>query len=125
MEARDAMKARASEVGLKFSYLPLILKATSLALRAYPQLNAHVSPDVSEVTWKGTHNIGVAMDTPSGLIVPNVKSVEERSLLDIAAELARLQGLASTGKLSQADLSDGTFTYVKQWPAIHRTLPQC
>jgi len=110
MEAREALKAAATERGLKFSYLPFIVKATSLALRRFPQLNAHVPPDASEVVVKGSHNIGVAMDTPRGLIVPNVKAVQERSLFDIAAELARLQALAAAGKLGEADLSDGTFT---------------
>lgn len=110
VHARAALKSAAEARGLKFSFLPFILKATSLALSEFPSLNAHVASDVSEVVHKGSHNIGVAMDTPRGLIVPNIKAVQERSLLDIAAELNRLQTLASAGKLEQADLADGTFT---------------
>jgi 2-oxoisovalerate dehydrogenase E2 component (dihydrolipoyl transacylase) len=117
VEARAALKGLAESKGLKFSFLPFIVKATSLALSEFPSLNAHSHPDpagpagsVSEVTWKGNHNIGLAMDTPRGLIVPNIKSVQERSLLDIASELGRLQSLAAAGKLGEADLSDGTFT---------------
>ena len=57
-----------------------------------------------------SHNIGVAMDTPRGLIVPNIKGVANLSLLEIAAELRRLQALASAGRLGESDLLDGTFT---------------
>ncbi|RYG39815.1 hypothetical protein EON68_05000, partial [archaeon] len=112
MAARTALKAAAEKAGVKFSYLPLIVKATSVALSAYPQLNAHVSADATEVIVKGAHNIGVAMDTPRGLIVPNIKNVQSLSLFEIAAELSRLQALAAESKLGEADLSGGTFTYV-------------
>lgn len=108
--ARAALRPVAEARGLKFSFLPFILKATSLALADFPSLNAHVAPDASEVTQRGAHNIGVAMDTPRGLIVPNVKAVQDRSLLDIAAELGRLQALAAAGQLGEADLAGGTFT---------------
>lgn len=107
---RSALKPIAEARGLKFSYLPLILKATSLALHAFPELNATVNADVSEVTQRAAHNIGVAMDTPRGLIVPNVKHCEQRTVLEIAQELARLQALGAAGKLSEEDLTGGTFT---------------
>lgn len=110
INAREALKPLAAERGIKLSYLPLIVKATSLALAAHPSLNAHVAPDASAVTIKGSHNIGVAMDTPRGLIVPNIKAVQARSVLEIAQELLRLQGLAAAGKLGEEDLSGGTFT---------------
>ncbi len=66
--------------------------------------------DAKEVTQRGSHNIGVAMDTPRGLIVPNVKGLQGLSIFGIAQELARLQALAAAGQLTEADLSDGTFT---------------
>ena len=113
MAVRAALKPAAEAAGLKLSFLPIILKATSLALAAAPGLNGHVSPDASQLTQRGAHNIGVAMDTPRGLIVPNVKGVQGLSILQIAAELARLQALAAAGKLGEADLTDGTFTCVE------------
>lgn len=98
----------------KLSFLPFIVKAVSIALQQYPILNARV--DVSDPTgkpqlvYRTQHNIGVAMDTPSGLLVPVVKDVGAQSILTIAAELARLQTLAVAGKLSPQDLSGGTIT---------------
>lgn len=98
----------------KLSYLPFIIKAVSLALYQYPILNARV--DIPSdggkpaLAMRKQHNIGVAMDTPSGLLVPVVKNVNERNVLSIAAELVRLQSLATAGKLSPADMSGGTMT---------------
>ena len=109
---REQLKPLASERGIKFSYMPLIIKATSLALNHYPELNAHTNADCTEITYRGSHNIGVAMDTPRGLIVPNVKDVQAKSVLEIAEELGVLQELAKEGRLSEAQLKDGTFACV-------------
>ncbi|TLD22933.1 hypothetical protein PspLS_07545 [Pyricularia sp. CBS 133598] len=98
----------------KLSYLPFIIKAVSLALYQYPILNARVDIPTDggkpSLAMRKQHNIGVAMDTPSGLLVPVVKNVNERNVLSIAAELVRLQSLATAGKLSPADMSGGTMT---------------
>ena len=74
------------------------------ALAEHPLLNSSVSEDGSTLIKKGQHNIGLAMDTPNGLLVPNVKDVRSKSLLEIAADLQRLQAAASAGKLGVADL---------------------
>ncbi|KAI1779979.1 2-oxoacid dehydrogenases acyltransferase-domain-containing protein [Hypoxylon cercidicola] len=108
-----AQAAKEGEIS-KLTYLPFIVKAVSISLAQYPILNARV--DVDEQTSKpalvhrSQHNIGVAMDTPAGLLVPVVKNVGARSVLSVAAELARLQAAAATGKLSPQDLSGGTIT---------------
>ncbi|KAH6691281.1 2-oxoacid dehydrogenase acyltransferase [Plectosphaerella plurivora] len=100
----------------KLSFLPFIIKAVSLALYQYPVLNARVDVDASNpsakpsLVMRSQHNIGVAMDTPSGLLVPVIKDVGARNILSIAAELARLQKLAQAGKLSAADMAGGTIT---------------
>lgn len=98
----------------KLSYLPFIIKAVSMMLHRYPSLNARVDVDSTSskpvLFMRSQHNIGVAMDTPSGLIVPVVKNVSGLNILSIAAELNRLQGLAASGKLTSQDLSGGTIT---------------
>ena len=69
-----------------------------------------MSDDEKTLTLKGSHNIGIAMDTPNGLLVPNVKDVQSKSILEVASELQRLQKDASAGKLGMADLKGGTFS---------------
>ncbi|KAI1176728.1 2-oxoacid dehydrogenase acyltransferase [Nemania sp. FL0916] len=98
----------------KLSYLPFIIKAVSLALYKYPMLNARV--DVSSETskpalvYRSQHNIGVAMDTPLGLLVPVIRNVGAKNVLSIASDLAGLQSRAAAGKLAVQDLSGGTIT---------------
>ncbi|KAK4227224.1 Lipoamide acyltransferase [Podospora fimiseda] len=103
----------------KLSYLPFIIKAVSMALYKYPILNARVDVDNTgngngngkpTLVLRSQHNIGVAMDTPSGLLVPVVKNVGSLNILGVAAELARLQKAAVEGKLSPQDMSGGTIT---------------
>ncbi|KAK1781142.1 2-oxoacid dehydrogenases acyltransferase-domain-containing protein [Copromyces sp. CBS 386.78] len=99
----------------KLSYLPFVIKAVSMALYKYPVLNARVdlvsnTNGKPSLVMRSQHNIGVAMDTPSGLLVPVVKNVGSLNILSIAAELARLQSLAVAGKLSPQDMSGGTIT---------------
>jgi 2-oxoisovalerate dehydrogenase E2 component (dihydrolipoyl transacylase) len=98
----------------KLSFLPFIIKAVSLALNQYPLLNSKVdaSTDPSKPTLlhRSHHNIGVAMDTPSGLLVPNIKNVAAHSISTLAAELSRLSSLDKAGKLTPSDLSGGTIT---------------
>lgn len=95
--------------GVNLSYMPFIIKAVSLALHEYPMLNASVNSEETEITYHNRHNIGVAVDTPHGLLVPNVKDCQSRSLLEIADELTRLVNDGRDNKLSPYDLQEGTF----------------
>jgi 2-oxoisovalerate dehydrogenase E2 component (dihydrolipoyl transacylase) len=98
----------------KLSYLPFIIKAVSLALNQYPMLNARVDVDPKTnkpcLVHRSQHNIGIAMDTAGGLVVPVIKNVASLNILSIAAELSRLQALATQGKLKPADFQGGTIT---------------
>lgn len=76
IQLRAELKDFASDKGVKFTYLPLLIKALSMSLKDYPILNAHVDQSCTNITYKYDHNIGVAMDTPQGLVVPNVKKVQ-------------------------------------------------
>lgn len=98
-----------SETGVSITFLPFFLKAASLALSEFPLVNSVISPP-DEILLKADHNIGFAMDTPSGLIVPNVKRVQDKSILDIAQEVKRMQEAGRQNSLSPADLTGGTFT---------------
>lgn len=110
-EMRAALNKEAvSKYGVKISYMPFILKAASLALKQFPQLNAHTNADCSSVTQKAQHNLGLAMDTPRGLLVPNIKDVASKSVLDIALDMQRLSKLGAEGKLGREELTGGTFT---------------
>jgi len=86
------------------------LQATSLALHEYPMLNSTVNRECTALTYRSAHNISLAVDTPSGLLVPNIKNVQDKSVFEIGKELNRLQELGSKDALMKPDLSDGTFT---------------
>ena len=73
---RTLFRDKLLEQGIKFSYMPVIIKALSIALHHYPILNATVNEDCTVITERADHNIGVAMDTSEGLVVPNVKQVQ-------------------------------------------------
>ncbi|CAI7580064.1 unnamed protein product [Penicillium pancosmium] len=98
----------------KLTALPFVLKALSQAFLRHPRLNAHLEIETAlqkpQLILKASHNFGVAMDTPSGLLVPVVKDVQNRSILSIAAELKRLSTLAREGRLTPSDMSGATFT---------------
>ncbi|XP_060729848.1 lipoamide acyltransferase component of branched-chain alpha-keto acid dehydrogenase complex, mitochondrial-like [Tachysurus vachellii] len=107
---RSELKGVAESRGVKLSYMPFFIKAASLSLLQFPILNASVDESCQNITYKASHNIGLAMDTLQGLLVPNVKGVQALSVFEIAVELNRLQALGSGGQLGTADLTGGTFT---------------
>ncbi|KAJ2845783.1 hypothetical protein GGI22_006442, partial [Coemansia erecta] len=106
-------QANSSPDAAKLSYMPFFIKAASLALAKYPILNARIVSDEGgqpKLLYRAAHNIGVAMDTPGGLIVPNVKNVQTMSLIEIAAEIRRLVETGKSGSISGNALKGGTFT---------------
>ncbi|XP_061635738.1 lipoamide acyltransferase component of branched-chain alpha-keto acid dehydrogenase complex, mitochondrial [Phyllopteryx taeniolatus] len=107
---RAELKADVQCRGVKLSYMPFFIKATSLCLSHFPILNASLDEGCQNITYKASHNIGVAMDTGLGLLVPTVKNVQLLSILEVAQELNRLQALGTAGQLGTADLSGGTFS---------------
>ncbi|KAG2427447.1 hypothetical protein HXX76_012383 [Chlamydomonas incerta] len=96
--------------GVRLTLLPFLIKALSAALNQHPQLNASLAPSGSDLLLHPHHNIGVAMATPSGLVVPNIKQVQRKSLAQVAAELSLLQQLAAAGKLPAEALAGGTIS---------------
>jgi pyruvate/2-oxoglutarate dehydrogenase complex dihydrolipoamide acyltransferase (E2) component len=95
---------------VKLSYLPFIIKATTAALRRFPQLNASLDEGAGEIVQHGACHIGLATATEAGLVVPVVRDADRRSLVDLAQEIDRLAEATRTGKAARADLVGSTFT---------------
>jgi 2-oxoisovalerate dehydrogenase E2 component (dihydrolipoyl transacylase) len=97
----------------KLTHLPFIIKATSLALQQHPLLNSALDtsdPKKPSLTYRSSHNFGVAVDTPSGLLVPVLKDVQNLSIAQIAQQLRALSEKARSGKLAPGDFSGASFT---------------
>ncbi|XVE82171.1 hypothetical protein DITRI_Ditri15bG0125400 [Diplodiscus trichospermus] len=109
-ELKASFQTNNTEPGIKFTFLPLLIKSLSMALNKYPMVNSCFNEESLEVILRGSHNIGIAMATPYGLVVPNIKNVQSLSILEITKELSRLQQLALDNKLSPTDISGGTIT---------------
>lgn len=107
---KAAFQKENSDPDVKFTFLPMMIKSLSMALTTHPIVNSTFNLENYEVTLKGSHNIGIAMATPAGLVVPNIKNVQSLSILEITKELSRLQKLAMANKLPPSDVSGGTIT---------------
>ncbi|KAK3927737.1 Lipoamide acyltransferase component of branched-chain alpha-keto acid dehydrogenase complex, mitochondrial [Frankliniella fusca] len=110
IELRMQLKQPAEKRSIKLTYMPFFIKAISLALSHFPILNSSVNNECTEVTYKARHNIGFALDTSNGLVVPNIKDVQSLQLFDIAAETNRLIEAGRTGSLLPKDVTGGTFS---------------
>jgi pyruvate dehydrogenase E2 component (dihydrolipoamide acetyltransferase) len=107
---RDRIKPLAEAEGVKLNFLPLIVKAVVAALRKNPTLNAVVDDEKSELVLKHTFDIGIAVSTDNGLIVPVLRGADQRGLLDVAREIDRLSSEARQGKARREDLGGSSFT---------------
>jgi 2-oxoisovalerate dehydrogenase E2 component (dihydrolipoyl transacylase) len=107
---RQRLRERFAADGVRLTLMPLFIKALSLALREFPVLNSRADDDFTALRYLSAHNIGMAVDSAAGLLVPNVKGVQALTLLEVAREVERLTGAARAGRLGPADLSDGTIT---------------
>ncbi len=100
-----------NDTQLKITFMPFIIKAFSLALQEFPILNSWYNKDHPyEYTLVDNINISFAIDSPKGLVVPNVKNTQDRSILEIHEEVTRIIKDAQSGTLGPKDLYDGTFT---------------
>ncbi|KAL2851937.1 2-oxoacid dehydrogenases acyltransferase-domain-containing protein [Aspergillus pseudoustus] len=98
----------------KLTFLPVIMKALSTAFQLHKKMNSHLkvadNSQNPELLLKGSHDFGIAVDTPNGLLVPVVRQVQARSITSIAEEINRLSDLAKQGKLKPSDFQGATFT---------------
>ena len=107
---RVAQKAIAEKAGVKLTVLPLLLKACAHLLKELPEFNASLSPSGKSVIRKKYVHVGFAVDTPDGLMVPVIRNVDQKSLLQLAAEAAELAEKARTKKLSPDAMQGACFT---------------
>ncbi|MEQ1487053.1 MAG: dihydrolipoyllysine-residue acetyltransferase [Methylotenera sp.] len=107
---RKSMQADAEKRGVKLTMLAFLIKASVNALKAYPNFNASLSPDGDSLILKNYFNIGFACDTPDGLVVPVVKDVQSKDVLDIARDLMELSTKARERKLKVEEMQGGCFT---------------
>ncbi len=110
IELRTGMKQQYAAQGIKLSMMPFFIKAMSLALNEFPILNTKLNNDANELRYFSQHNIGMAVDSKIGLLVPNIKAVQDLSIVGVAQEVNRLTDSARAGRIAQSDLKGGTIT---------------
>ena len=107
---RQSLKAEAERKGVRVTALAFILKAVAAALQEFPQFNASLSADGHSLIMKKYLHIGIAVDTPNGLMVPVLRDVGQKSIYTLSAELAHISQKARDGKLSPKDMQGGCFS---------------
>jgi pyruvate dehydrogenase E2 component (dihydrolipoamide acetyltransferase) len=107
---RARFAPRAEEAGGKMTVTAIALKVCAAALKVFPQFNASIDIDKEEIVYKQYINIGVAADTDRGLLVPVIRDVEKKNIVELAVELSQLSKKAREKKLTPADMEGGTFT---------------
>ena len=107
---RKTLNAEQKDNGIKITPLVFIIKALLAAMRQYPQFNASLSADGEKLIYKKYFNIGIAVDTPNGLVVPVIKNADQKSIIDLAKEMGVLSDKARQGKLMPADMQGGCMT---------------
>ncbi len=96
--------------GIKITPLVFIIKALIGAMKQFPQFNTSLTPDGKELIYKNYFNIGIAVDTPNGLVVPVIKAADQKSVFELSAEMAEISKKARDGKLMPADMQGGCMT---------------
>jgi len=109
-EFRQTHDAEARERGFKLTPIAFLMKACVAALRKYPDFNASLDPDGEHLIRKHYYHLGIAVDTPDGLVVPVIRDVDRKGLFQCAEEVVEVAGRARDGKLKREDLEGATFS---------------
>jgi pyruvate dehydrogenase E2 component (dihydrolipoamide acetyltransferase) len=107
---RKEHKAFAESKNIKLTYMPFIIKAVTLAIKKYPIFNSSYDHDKEEIIYKNYQNIGIAVDTSDGLIVPNIKNADRLSIFELANQLEVLSKRATERTIQLSDIQNGTFS---------------
>lgn len=109
-EYRKELDAAAKEKGYRITLVAFLLKAAVSALKDYPDVNSSLSPSKDALILKRYYNIGVAVDTPDGLVVPVIRDVDRKGVLELSQELATVSARMRDGKIIPTDITGGTFS---------------
>ena len=107
---RKTLDNAAKAKGFRVTLLVFLMKASVVALKEFPEFNASLSPDKGSLIYKKYYNIGVAVDTPDGLVVPVIKDVDRKGVLELSQELSAVSAKMRDGKIAPSDIQGGTFS---------------
>src|SRR3954470_3435588 len=107
---RKELDSTAKEKGYRVTLLAFLIKASVSALKAYPEFNSSLAPEKDALIYKKFYNVGIAVDTPEGLVVPVFKDVDRKGIEELSKELGAVSKKARDGKLAPGDMQGGTFT---------------
>ena len=110
VETRERLQPVAADRGISLTYMPLVTKACVAALREFPFLNSSLDEEAEEIVLKGEYNIGVAVGTDAGLMVPVVEAADQKGMLQVASETNELVEKARDRSISREEMRGGTFT---------------
>jgi pyruvate dehydrogenase E2 component (dihydrolipoamide acetyltransferase) len=107
---RKAQKAAAEKQEVRLTFMPFLMKAVAAALKQMPTFNAALSPEGDSLIYRRYVHIGIAVDTPNGLVVPVIRDVDQKGVFDLARELMTVSAKAREGKLAPGDMQGGCFS---------------
>ncbi len=109
-ELRQGSKTQYAAEGIKLTTMPFVIKAVAMALKAHPVINSSIDMEKGQITYKEYINVGVAVDTERGLVVPNLRNADRHAIPDIARQLSTMADSVRNNDFSIEDLRGGTFT---------------
>ena len=107
---RKTIDAAAKEKGFRVTLLSFLMKAAVVTLKAYPTFNASLSPNKDSLILKKYYHLGIAVDTPDGLVVPVIKDVDRKGIMELSQELSEVSARMREGKITPADIQGATFS---------------
>lgn len=113
---REKLKPEAAKRGIKLTFLPFIVRALSKSLSEFPMFNSSLDESAGEIVIKRRHNVGIAVAAPQGLVVPNIKSAQDKDVWALAAEISTLAEKVRGKTIEVSSLQDGTITITNIGP---------
>lgn len=110
IQLRNNIKDKAAKDGISLSYMPFFIRVLSQAIKRFPHINASIDMQAGKVVFHKQQNVGIAMATPQGLIVPVLKGVETMNLIEVIHAYEELKHKATSGKLTSGDMKEATVT---------------